>query len=145
MNLTLDLAPERLARLQRTAQRTGKPIETVIEELIDTLPEEKVTPPQHFSPTEALFAQWKAEEDAMTPEEREAEALKTEEVMAALRALDGVPEETIETPRNPRRTGAELVKALRAKGLSGQYGDPALSSEEVARRLREESNRLRYA
>ncbi len=43
MNLTLDLAPERLGRLQRMAQRTGKPVETVLDELIDTLPEEKKT------------------------------------------------------------------------------------------------------
>lgn len=40
MNLTLDLAPERIERLQRMSRRTGKPLETVLDELIDTLPEE---------------------------------------------------------------------------------------------------------
>ena len=111
MNLTLDLAPERLGRLQRTAQRTGKPVETVIEELIDTLPEETVeTLEERKIPT---FTEWK-------------------------RARG-------EEPTEKPKTGAEAVAYWEEFGLLGSYGDMSLSSEEMARKLREESNRPRYA
>ncbi|MBC8143449.1 MAG: hypothetical protein H7Y38_18630 [Armatimonadetes bacterium] len=43
MTLTLNLSPEAAARLSRYAETTGKPAETVVAEMIETLPE--ATPP----------------------------------------------------------------------------------------------------
>ena len=60
-----------------------------------------------------------------------------EDVFASL------PAENEETPKP--RTGAELMQAIDALNLSGEYGDMSLTAEEYARKLREESNRPRYA
>ena len=55
-----------------------------------------------------------------------------------------LPAENEETPK-PARTGAELMQAIEALNLSGEYGDMSMTAEEYARKLREESNRPRYA
>jgi len=39
MSYTVTLAPKQEQRLKRRSEQTGKPIETVLEELINTLPE----------------------------------------------------------------------------------------------------------
>jgi len=54
-----------------------------------------------------------------------------------------LPAANEETPKP--RTGAELMQAIEALNLSGEYGDMSMTAEEYARKLREESNRPRYA
>ena len=89
-------------------RRTGKPLETVLDELIDTLPEEAME--EREIPT---FAEWK-------------------------RARG-------EEPTEKPLTGEEAVAYWEENNLLGSYGDISLSSEEMARKLREDSNRPRYA
>ena len=85
MSMVLNLSPERERRLKSFAAKQGKPEAEIIEAWIDAVPiaEDR---------TEAVFAQWKADSDAMTEEERAEDDRKTDEVMAALRALDAEPE-----------------------------------------------------
>lgn len=44
MTLTLNLSPETAARLSRHVETAGKPAETVVAEMIETLPEEAAPP-----------------------------------------------------------------------------------------------------
>lgn len=49
MSYTVTLAPQQEQRLKRRSQQTGKPIETVLEELIDALPDAEPETEQTWS------------------------------------------------------------------------------------------------
>ncbi len=115
MSLVLNLSPERERRLKAFAARQGKPEAEIVEAWIDTVPAEE------SSAAEAI------------PEER---VIPT---FAEWKRARG------ERPTEKPKTGAEAVAYWEEFGLLGSYGDMSLSSEEMARKLREESNRPRYA
>lgn len=70
MTVTLELTPTEEARLAEASRRTGLP---VAEAIHSVLAEHLPSVDAENDPTLALFAQWDAEDAAMTAEESEAE------------------------------------------------------------------------
>ena len=55
MSYTVTLAPERAHKLKQRAHQTGKPLETVLDELIDALPDTESAKPRTGAETHALL------------------------------------------------------------------------------------------
>ena len=103
MTLTLDLSPTEEAQIAAVAQRTGlSPAEAARKLLTQNLPSVPAAASQNAAdPTLALFAQWKAEDAQMTPEEAAAEQ----------RLWEQFEQNVNETRKEaPRKTPATLLR-----------------------------------
>jgi hypothetical protein len=82
MTLTIELTPEEEARLEQ-ARHKGFDVDAMLRGVIAGLPPIEAKPVEDR--TLALFARWKAEAEAMTPEEVAAEDAGWEEIEENLR------------------------------------------------------------
>ena len=83
MSITLNLSPERERQLRRVSEETGKPVEQIVADLLETLPDK---PKAEEDRTLALLEQWQAEDALMTEEEKLQADRDTEELLRNLRA-----------------------------------------------------------
>lgn len=82
MSLVLSLSKEEESKLQSNLEAMGKPVEEYVRDVIAALPVERVAPDQ----TLELFAKWKAEAEAMTPEQIEEDERAWTEIMRNIQA-----------------------------------------------------------